>query len=101
MLFSGHEVNNDMKDLAGLAETGDENQLLKELLHTEIVNIKNAKTESDSLLAQDYLLRIRPISVEELADSGNADIEGFDSFDSNTLDKATLAVRDTSNLSFM
>lgn len=29
VLFSGQEVNNDMKDLASLAESGDENSLLK------------------------------------------------------------------------
>lgn len=28
VLFSGQEVNNDMKDLAVLAESGDENKLL-------------------------------------------------------------------------
>lgn len=44
-----------MKDLAVLAESGDENSLLRELLYTEIINIKNAKTDSDSLLARDYI----------------------------------------------
>ena len=79
-----------MKDLANLAESGDESSLLKQLLHTEILNIKSAKTDSDSLLAQDYIQKIKPLPLELIVEKGVINLEDFDQFDSNKTELGTL-----------
>ena len=61
VFFSGQEVNNDMKDLASLAQEGQESKIIYELLHKEILTIKEAKTDSDSTLAKDFVSKIHPI----------------------------------------
>lgn len=64
--------------------------MLRELFFTEINNVKNAKTDSDSLLAQDYIQKIKPVPIEELDQNTAIDMDSFDSFDSGNLEKGTL-----------
>lgn len=68
-MFSANIDDNDLKDLAALAETNDELTILKKLYQTDIENIKNAKSDTDNKLSQIFAKNIKTLSEQLLVEN--------------------------------
>ena len=90
----GEDIENDISDMAAL-QGDDAATVLRKLFHTEIENIRNAKADSDSKMAEKLIKSIRSIGEEFISANLNRAIIGqFDAHEKvlPTEDNITLLV---------